>query len=461
MQIEKLGLYDSLEQLFINISVLDKPFWLDSALADGHLGRYSYIGALPMAELTGYEDHVELLVEAVVTPCAQDPLAALEELMKRFSSTEKGPFPFNGGAVGYLSYDLKNKVEALPQKANDDLRLPLLQFAVYDLVIAYDHQTREAFFIQHELRPNSAEMAAELKKALQTARIKPIYENSGVRFRPDQSKVHYMASVQRIRDYIASGDVYQANYTQRIECDFKGSDLALYLRLRQVNPAPFAAYLPYKDFTVLSSSPERFIQMSDGRIETRPIKGTVKRGATAEEDLLNRRWLETSEKDRSELLMIVDLERNDLSRIAQVGTVKVPELFAIEQYATVYHLVSTVTATCDEGVTLSQILKATFPGGSITGAPKIRAMEVIDELETHARGLYTGSIGYIGFDGVLDLNIVIRTLVMKNEKLYFGVGGGIVWDSDPESEYEESLTKGKALMFAISGGEGYVLEQFI
>jgi para-aminobenzoate synthetase component 1 len=208
--------------------------------------------------------------------------------------------------------------------------------------------------------------------------------------------------------------------------------------------------MPFEEATILSSSPERFIQIRDGEIETRPIKGTRPRGKTPEEDAYESAMLLASEKDRSELLMIVDLERNDLGRVAEVGTVKVPELFVIEEYPTVYHLVSTVTATLKAGLTPIDLLRASFPGGSITGAPKIRAMEIIDELEPTQRNLYTGSMGYIGFNGDIDLNIVIRTIVAKGSKAYFQVGGGIVWDSDEYSEYEETIHKARALMRALS-----------
>jgi para-aminobenzoate synthetase component 1 len=258
-----------------------------------------------------------------------------------------------------------------------------------------------------------------------------------------------MKALDAVHEYILAGDIYQTNLTQRFNADLQISPLELYSELRKINPAPFASYIDFGVGQIVSSSPERFILVQGRNIETRPIKGTMPRGKTAAEDAANRETLVNSEKDKAELLMIVDLERNDLGKIAKTGTVKVPELFKLETYQTVFHLVSTVTAELKDELDAIDCVKATFPGGSITGAPKIRAMEIIDELEPTQRNIYTGSIGYIGFNGDLDLNIVIRTIVCKDGKGYFQVGGGIVWDSDNQSEYQETFDKGRALMDAL------------
>jgi para-aminobenzoate synthetase component 1 len=259
------------------------------------------------------------------------------------------------------------------------------------------------------------------------------------------SKANYLLAVQQIKDHIESGDVYQVNLTRRFTAPFKLPPFETYLRLRHMNPAPFAAYLDYGSGFILSSSPERFVQIRNGRIQTRPIKGTRPRGKTHEEDLSNRLELINSEKDRSELLMIVDLERNDLGRICKPGSIHVKELFELEEYATVYHMVATVEGVLETDVDAVDCLKAVFPGGSITGAPKIRAMEIIDELEPDRRGIYTGAIGYIGFDGQADFNIAIRTIIIQQGQAFFSAGGGIVWDSDPKMEYDETLHKASAL----------------
>lgn len=235
------------------------------------------------------------------------------------------------------------------------------------------------------------------------------------------------------------------NMTQCFSTQINKHPINIYERLRTINPAPFAAYLNYDNFKIVGSSPERFLQIRSRKVETRPIKGTLPRGKSPEEDILNREKLYSSVKDRAENLMIVDLMRNDLGRVCEFGSVKVPELFCVEQYSTVFHLVSTITGVLREDKDAVDCIKATFPGGSITGAPKIRAMEIIDELEPTCRHLYTGSIGYIGFDGDMDINIVIRTILIKKDIAYYQVGGGIVWDSQAEKEYQETLDKGKAL----------------
>ncbi len=265
------------------------------------------------------------------------------------------------------------------------------------------------------------------------------------------TKEKFKNSVRKIKNYIKNGDVYQVNLTQRFSGTTELSSYELYRDLRKISPAPFGAYLNFDSFHILSNSPERFIKCFDNKIQTRPIKGTRPRGKDKIEDLKLQDELLNSEKDKAELLMIVDLQRNDLGKISKVGTVKVPELFVIEPYANVNHLVATVEGELEEGKSCIDIIKATFPGGSITGAPKIRAMEIIDELENTKRNVYTGSLGYIGFDGSMDLNIAIRTIIKKDDNLYFQVGGGITWDSNEEDEYNETLYKAKSIMKALRG----------
>jgi len=261
----------------------------------------------------------------------------------------------------------------------------------------------------------------------------------------------YVAAVQRVRDYIYAGDIFQANFSQRFEVPLTETSWNLYQRLRTRNAAPFAAYLDFPDAIVLSASPERFLRVSgSGQVETRPIKGTRPRGLGPEHDAALGRALTESTKDRAENLMIVDLLRNDLSRVCRPGTVRVPELFALERYATVHHLVSTVVGELNEGIDALGLLRAAFPGGSITGAPKLRAMEIIAELEPSQRGVYCGSIGYWSVTGELDTNIAIRTAVARNGRVYFSAGGGIVADSEPEQEYRETLDKARGLIDALA-----------
>lgn len=272
------------------------------------------------------------------------------------------------------------------------------------------------------------------------------FEESNNIFYSNFEKEEYEDAIRKLKDYIRSGDVYIANMTRRIWCENTSPSFEIYEKLRSINKAPFSAYMNFEDFQVISSSPERFLSVVDGKVHTRPIKGTRPRGKNPKEDKENKEALINSEKDKSELLMIVDLERNDLSKVCTPHSVKVTELFKIEEYATVFHLVSTVEGRLKDGASSIKCIKECFPGGSITGAPKIRAMEIIEELEGLKRNLYTGSIGYFDIRGNCDFNIVIRTIIKKDNRAYFGVGGGITWDSNPEDEWFETIDKAKALM---------------
>ncbi len=264
------------------------------------------------------------------------------------------------------------------------------------------------------------------------------------------TKPEYLAAIARIKDYIRAGDVYQVNLSQRFEAPLPCRPYSLYRRLRKLSPAPFAAYLNCGNLQVAGSSPERFLRIRNGRIETRPIKGTRPRGGPPDEDARLRAELLASEKDRAELLMIVDVERNDLGRICEVGSIRVDEIFRLETHPTVHHLVAAVSGKVRPGSDVIDCIRSMFPGGSITGAPKIRAMQIIDEIETRPRHLYTGAVGYLGFDGNCDLNIAIRTIYCLGDRAYFHAGGGIVWDSDPEAEYQETLDKARAMRAALT-----------
>jgi para-aminobenzoate synthetase component 1 len=273
--------------------------------------------------------------------------------------------------------------------------------------------------------------------------------NDSVELRSNFTRDEYLQAVENAIEYIANGDIFQVNLSQRFSVDLAVDPYELYLRLRSISPAPFACYLNFGEVTVASASPERFLHLDGNTVETRPMKGTRPRGQSpAEDDVLGVELLK-SEKDRAENIMIVDLERNDLGKVCEYGSVQVSDLCKLEKYATVFQLTSSVTGKLREDKDRIDLLKAAFPGGSITGAPKVRAMEIIDELEPTRRGIYTGSVGYLGFDGCMDLNIVIRTFVIKGGKVYFQVGGGIVSDSDPEAEYQETLDKARALMAAL------------
>ena len=429
------------------------PNILESQKDPEKLGRYTYIMSDPFLVIKAKKDRISIEGRSGIKEVTGNPLEILEEYLGRYRRENDTHLPFIGGAVGYLGYDLCHHVEELPNTVTDDVNIPDMFFGFYDGIVIIDHLEEKKYIAAMGIEEDAESKAEKIEKKLKSEKkinSEKSYRAEDVQFNCNMTKDYYLNSIQRVKDYIAAGDIYQINFTQRFDCKLNKSPLELYERLRNTNPAPFASYMSFGEGEIVCCSPERFISVKDGVLETRPIKGTIARGETPEEDAANKEVLINSEKDRSELLMIVDLERNDLGRVSEVGSVEVTELFHIEEYATVFQQVSTVKSIKRRDVGLSELLKATFPGGSITGAPKIRAMEVIDELETTSRNLYTGSIGYIGFDGDLDLNIVIRTVVCKDERAYFQVGGGIVWDSDPESEYEESVLKGRALKEALA-----------
>ena len=417
-------------------------FFLDSGMDPGKLGRYSFIGFDPERTLTA--------------KAGVDSFEELKALLEDYQLDYTGELPFIGGAVGYFGYELRHQVERLPKEAHDDVQIPDSFFGIYDGAIVVDHLFGKVHLASPGFFGNPEKWVAEVEKTIVAAegmrfplRALELASEARPKLTANMTKDYYLDAIARIKEYIRSGDIYQVNMTQRFQCRTEASPYELYTRLRDINPAPFAAYIDFGMGQLLSSSPERFLQIRNGKVQTRPIKGTRPRGATEQEDSANRQELLESEKDRAELLMIVDLMRNDLGRVCKTGSVKVTEMYHIEDYSTVFQLVSTVEGELEEGLHALDCIKAAFPGGSITGAPKIRAMEIIDEIEPTQRNVYTGSIGYVGFNGEADLNIVIRTILQKDDTAYFQAGGGIVWDSDAEMEYEETLVKAKALIEAL------------
>ncbi|MBI4552139.1 MAG: aminodeoxychorismate synthase component I [Candidatus Latescibacteria bacterium] len=369
-----------------------------------------------------------------------DPFEVVRSLLND-SAVEGSPDapPFrSGGVVGYLGYGLRRWVEPVPVRTTDEQGVPDLWLGWYREVKVLESPNNER---ATGLSLMNEEPAGRLPSSAASNYTRDVY----------------LRTVQRVKEYIAAGDVYQVNLAQRLALPYSGAASGLYRRLQRINPAPFATYLDCGDFQVVSASPEQFLffDPSSRRVETRPIKGTRPRGRTQAEDESLAEGLMTSEKDGAEHLMIVDLERNDLGRVCNIGSVCVPALRTLERHPTVWHLVSTVQGRLRPDCDRVDLLRATFPGGSITGAPKIRAMEIIDELEPTARGVYTGAIGYLGFDGSLDLNIAIRTVVIKDGAARFHVGGGIVADSDPAAEYEETLDKARAIVWALQSGDGW------
>ena len=428
-------------------AVADRPYpaLLESARPGAPLGRYSICCWAPFAVIRCVEGRVTVECQrgGGRTELPGDPFRALSEEFARHRLDAPGfELPFAGGAVGYFSYDLRHRVEALPRRCDYDVPVPEFILGLYDRALVFDHRRG----VTEWVGPAGAE--PELPEPAESEEPMPV---SPVRLEANFTREDYLAAVRRAKDYIAAGDIFQVNLSQRFSGECASDGVAVYSRLRHVNPAPFAAYLRYPELEVISSSPERFLLLDGDTVSTRPIKGT--RPRREGDELFNRRMrdeLQASAKDHAELTMIVDLERNDLGRVCNYGTVRVAEHAVIEAYPTVLHLVSTVEGRLyrrehDE----FSLIRATFPGGSITGAPKIRAMEIIEELEPHARNVYTGAIGYVSFHGRMDLNIAIRTMVRAQGRVHVQVGGGIVADSDPALEYEETLHKGQAIFQAL------------
>lgn len=421
-------------------------FVLDSAQSNDGLGEWSFFGAKPFQIVTG-------------------DLADLRQAMQPHQIEAHPKIPFTGGAVGYLSYDYGRRLETLASLAEDDRLIPDMHFGLYDGVAALNHETGVLFLVGHDFSITAdavierlratvgarslAAATNDCKKATAVVTSPTTMTSKSLAQRSEWawnlSRSDFCTAVQRVRGYIASGDVYQVNLSQRARCTYDGDSVALYQALRLGNPAPYGAYLDLGDWQLISTSPEQFLQKTGRQLETRPIKGTRPRGIDAEADRQNEAALRVSPKDRAELLMIVDLERNDLGRVAEFGSVQVEGLYQLEHYAKVIHQTARVKATLAKHKDVYDALAALFPGGSITGAPKIRAMQIIEELEPTRRGAYCGSIGYIGFDGDAEFNIAIRSLHLKDGQLDYQVGGGIVWDSDPEDEYQETLDKARAI----------------
>ncbi len=436
---------------------------LESALLRNGGGRYSFLTAEPYRS-----------IELAAARYGDSPFTELRQLLaKTPAAAVDGLPPFQGGAVGLLSYELGRCWERLPRAPHNEFQLPAMAVGLYDWVLAWDHREGRAWVIAHGGDASSSDRGraqradrrieavldalrvdeparsprATISQAHITAPLSPLPGVEGVL--SNFSRDGYITAVERVIEYIRAGDLFQANLSQRLIAPTLCSPLELYGRLRRRNPAPFAAYVAHDDWAVMSASPERFLQLENGTVSTRPIKGTRQRRPTPEADLFTRDELRQSEKDLAENVMIVDLLRNDLSKVCRPGSVRVPQLCEVETYETVQHLVSEVRGELAEGRDFWDLLAAAFPGGSITGAPKVRAMEIITELEQVARGPYCGSLFYCGFDGKADSNILIRTFIQKNGWVHCPAGGGIVAPSDPQAEYEETLHKAEGMLRAL------------
>jgi para-aminobenzoate synthetase component 1 len=437
---------------------------LESALERPGVGRYSFLMAEPFE-----------LIQRPRVEYGCDPFAGVRELLKQYpAETLPDLPPFQGGAVGLLSYELGGAWERIPRAGTDEFQLPDLVIGLHDWVIAWDHERNRCWIIAHgfsKTSPQPSQDAAAMTiRMLRTRLEQPASQTSDDSPRnvgrlklqspqravpgfpglmSDFSRDEYLKTVERIIEYIHAGDIFQANLSQRLLAQSSRDPLELYGRLREKNPAPFAAYFSHADWAIVSASPERFLKVTDRLVETRPIKGTRRRQTGPEADLFTRDALRESEKDQAENVMIVDLLRNDLSRVCQPGSIRVPALCNVETYETVQHLVSEIRGFLAEPFDVWDLWAAAFPGGSITGAPKVRAMEIISELEPTARGPYCGNLFYVGFDGQADSSILIRTLICRHGWVQCPVGGGIVAQSDPLAEYQETWHKAEAMLRAL------------
>jgi para-aminobenzoate synthetase component 1 len=466
-------------EMFQRLGDMARPVFFDSALAHSTLGRYSFISADPFDWLWSRGRRVWLSSAGRVMEDA-DPLSVLAQRLAVYPGERvPGLPPFQGGAAGLLGYDLCQHLEKLPRPAFDEFEVPDMAVGFYDWVLAHDHQTGRAWLISTGLpepegrqrarraeqrradvkrrllgphgNGTTAKKIAGNRQALEVARLARQWPVPGLpHLTSNFDRARYLRAASQALDYIQAGDCFQVNLAQRLLAPCPDSPLELYGRLRERNPAPFASYFDLGEFIVASASPERFLRLDQMEIEARPIKGTRPRGTSPAEDEMRMNELLASGKDRAENVMIVDLLRNDLGRVCAYGSVRVPAVCRLESYPYVHHLVSEVRGRLREGLGPVDLLRAAFPGGSVTGAPKVRVMEIIAELEPTARGPYCGSLGYIGFDGTMDTNILIRTLTLGRGWVQFPVGGGIVADSVPEREYEETWHKAAGLLRALS-----------
>jgi para-aminobenzoate synthetase component I len=432
--------------LFARIAHEPWAVFLDSGKPGSAYGRYDILAARPYIRITTTDGVTTISDDAGSHDHHDDAFALINQILAA-SATPPGQLPFEGGAIGYFGYDLGRTLETLPELAQDAEHIPQLQLGIYDWALVVDHREQAAWLVSHQRHPSTEQTWAELCRLFEA----PLPDTAGTfevssALQSNLDEAAYAQAFHRIKRYIHEGDCYQVNLAQRFSVQAKGDAWQAYRYLRTHSPAPFMAYLNFPQVQILSGSPERFLQVKDGHVETRPIKGTRPRAEDPEQDASNAYDLQHSLKDRAENLMIVDLLRNDIGKSCAVGSVRADKLFALESFSNVHHLVSTVSGELSPGTTAVDLLRGSFPGGSITGAPKLRSMEIIEELEPHRRGVYCGAIGYMGFDGNMDTNIAIRTAVFSGNSLRFWAGGGIVADSVMEKEYRETWDKASSML---------------
>jgi para-aminobenzoate synthetase component 1 len=439
---------------------LDMPHLalLDSGKPDSLQGQFDILSAAPPVLIKTDSSAVEIIKGESSEYSQSDPIELIKSLVDSICDGEYqldpkiGQLPFVGGAIGLFSYDLVRLFEKLPELASEDIPTPLMQVGIYDWCIIQNHSTKTSWLVS---QPACRQETIDNIQARLSYKKIPMLDEKQFSingpFTSNLSQINYQRAFDKIQDYIHRGDCYQVNLAQRFSASCNGSSYTAYCKIRKKAPSPFGAYLDLGDAQVLSFSPERFIYTENGHVESKPIKGTRPRSADSGSDQALMQQLAASEKDRAENLMIVDLLRNDLGKSCIPGSIRVDKLFDIESFPNVHHLVSTISGSLEPKLTALDLFKGCFPGGSITGAPKIRAMEIIDELEINRRGIYCGSIAYLSAHGRFDSNIAIRTLLREGSKIHCWGGGGIVADSVCSSEYQESLDKIENLMQALTG----------
>ncbi len=469
--------YESTDKIYCTLRSRNSLL-LESVKGSEQTGRYSFIGFDPYLTFTVKDGLVEIEFAGRRTVSSRKPLQRLRELILSYRQETIGELPpFQGGAAGMFTYDFVHYLERIPKNAVDDLALPDAHFFMIDRLVAFDHALRKSWVIicpgvrktvlgyceiyeEKDTCVNEAEKTLEevVERIRSGLSILPpghavrddgtgINAAGGTLISHDVEKGVYVGMVKKAKEYIAAGDIFQANLSLRVSAELKGKDpWQIYATLREVNPSPFSSFVDFGHYQIAGSSPERLVRVRNGIVDTRPIAGTRPRGKDRGEDETMRAELLLNEKERAEHIMLIDLERNDIGRVSDYGSVLVDELMVTEDYSHVMHIVSNVRGALAPGKDCFDVIRATFPGGTITGVPKVRCMEIIDEIEPFRRGPYTGSLGYIGFNGNMDLNIIIRTFLIKDGTAYIQAGAGIVADSDPEREYYESLKKAEALI---------------
>lgn len=435
---------------FLKLHELRPLFLLESVEGGEILGRYSFIGLDPVARVEVLSDRVVATEHGARRELHADPFEALKKMLARLNGVPSHPnLPrFSGGLVGFVGYDMARLIERLPRTATERMPFPLAAFCLPSVILAFDHLQRKLSLIGLQ---NQAEVDRTIQQVLSLLRspVPAWPAQPSAKPVPNQSKDRFVAHVRRAKEYIAAGDIFQVVLSIRFEGESEAHPFQVYRALRSINPSPYMYYLDFGGYQIVGSSPEMLVRLENGKAMLRPIAGTRPRGAEAEEDRRLEHELLADEKERAEHLMLVDLARNDLGRLAQPGTITVPQFCTVERYSHVMHLVSSVEGTIKPEADMIDLFKATFPAGTVTGAPKIRAMEIIEELEGERRGPYAGSVGYFGLNGNMDQAITLRTVLFAEGKYYIQAGAGIVADSVPEREYEEIHNKARALFRAL------------